>query len=65
MRKCLSLLVIATALLSGVFAFGQASPEEKWKGHTGKLPWIIGYEKGMAEAKFSGRPAFIFFTTTW
>ena len=37
----------------------------KWKGHTGQVPWIIGFEDGMAEAKFSGKPVIVFFTATW
>ena len=30
-----------------------------------KIPFIVGYEKGLAEAKFSGRPMMLFFTATW
>ena len=38
---------------------------EKWGEHWGDLPFIVGYEKGMKEVEFTGRPPMYFFTTTW
>ena len=37
----------------------------KWGEHMGDLPFIVGYEKGMKEVEFTGRPPMYFFTTTW
>ncbi len=39
--------------------------QKDWTDHKGKIPFIVGFEKAMAEAKFSGRPVMAFFTTTW
>jgi hypothetical protein len=38
---------------------------EKWAEHMGDLPFVIGYEKGMKEVEFTGRPPMYFFTATW
>jgi len=38
---------------------------EKWGEHMGDLPFIVGYEKGMKEVEFTGRPPMYFFTATW
>lgn len=37
----------------------------KWNSHMGKVPFVVGYENGKAEAQFSGKPMMLFFTTTW
>jgi hypothetical protein len=42
-----------------------AAEKEKWGEHMGDLPFIVGYEKGMKEVEFTGRPPMYFFTTTW
>ena len=43
-----------------------AEPTGKdWSEHTGDLPFIVGYEKGMQEVGFTGRPPMYFFTATW
>lgn len=42
----------------------QASPEV-WEEHTVGLPFVFGYDDGMAKAQAEGRPAMIFLTTTW
>jgi hypothetical protein len=39
--------------------------EKDWADHKGDLPFIVGYEKGMKEVEFSGKPPMYFFTTTW
>ncbi len=36
-----------------------------WEHHTQGLPFVIGYEAGMAQAKAQGKPAMLFVTTTW
>jgi thiol:disulfide interchange protein len=38
---------------------------EKWAHHRGRVPFIVGYEKGMDAAAKSGKPPMLFFTTTW
>ena len=55
---------LALALLIGGASTLMAA-EKDWTDHKGKLPFVIGYKKGMAEAKFSGRPMMVFFTATW
>lgn len=42
-----------------------AAEKEKWREHMGDLPFIVGYEKGMREVEFTGRPPMYFFTATW
>jgi hypothetical protein len=37
----------------------------KWGEHMGDLPFIVGYEKGMKEVEFTGKPPMLFFTATW
>jgi len=37
----------------------------KWAEHTQHLPFIIGYEQGLAEAKAKHKPLMFFVTTTW
>ena len=63
MKRLLACGMVAAVLLGcGTAAL---AAEKDWSHHKGKLPFIIGYEKGLAEAKFSGRPMMLFFTTTW
>ena len=35
---------------------------EKWAEHMGDVPFIIGFEQGMKEAAFTGKPPMLFFT---
>lgn len=42
-----------------------AKGEKDWKDHTGNIPFIVGSEKGMKEAEFTGKPILYFFTATW
>lgn len=37
----------------------------KWVGYDEHLPFILGAEKGLAEAKSQGKPAFFFYGATW
>jgi hypothetical protein len=39
--------------------------KDKWAEHRGDLPFVVGYEKGMAQVKMTGKPPMYFFTTTW
>ena len=69
MKWTLLLSTVVIALL-GVLAFGQDAETKdgtkgKWDEHTGNLPFVIGYEKGMTEVKLTGKPPMYFFTTTW
>jgi hypothetical protein len=50
---------------AGVALAADAAEKEKWGEHMGDLPFIVGYEKGMKEVEFTGRPPMYFFTTTW
>jgi hypothetical protein len=36
----------------------------KWGEHMGDVPFIVGYEKGMKEVEFTGKPPMWFFTGT-
>ncbi len=55
----------------GVLATSSPTPaadtaeKEKWGEHMGDLPFIVGYEKGMKEVEFTGKPPMYFFTATW
>ena len=55
----------------GVLAMHRQAPaadsaeKEKWGEHMGDLPFIVGYDKGMKEVEFTGRPPMYFFTATW
>ncbi len=56
------------ALLALAFATCSARAEEAekdWSHHTGKISFLVGYSKAVAEAKFSGKPILAFCTTTW
>ena len=57
-RPALLTLALLPALLG-------AEPAKDWSEHTGKLDFVIGYPKGLEEAKFTGKPMMAFFTTTW
>jgi thioredoxin-related protein len=38
---------------------------KNWDSHTRGLPFLFGYEKGLAEARRADRPIMFFVTTTW
>ena len=42
-----------------------AAAEKDWSEHVGKLDFVVGWDKGLAESKFTGKPMMAFFTTTW
>ena len=54
--------LLAWAVLPAVLG---AEADKDWSEHRGKLDFVVGYEKGLAEAKFTGKPMMAFFTTTW
>jgi ABC-type sugar transport system substrate-binding protein len=63
-------LALALAGLGAAAAPGRAvaadeAERAKWGEHWGDLPFVVGYEKGMKEVEFTGRPPMYFFTTTW
>lgn len=41
------------------------SAEKDWSHHMGGLPFVVGYEKGMAKAKADKKAVMVFTTTTW
>jgi hypothetical protein len=59
----LSSILGASLLLTSTQAVAQEP--DKWAEHKGDLPFVITYEKGKAEAKFTGKPMMVFVTTTW
>ena len=62
MRRLMVLGLLAAGLPLG----SSVLAEEKFSAtHKGKVPFIVGYEKGRMEATFSGRPMMLFFTATW
>ncbi|MCE9637803.1 MAG: thioredoxin fold domain-containing protein [Planctomycetes bacterium] len=38
---------------------------DPWATHRGNVPFILGFEKGMAAVKDTGKPPMLFITTTW
>jgi len=38
---------------------------EKWAEHMGDVPFVIGYEKGLKDVEYTGKPPMLFFTATW
>ena len=60
---------IALTLAAATMAHAQEEPKsgkDKFgPGHTGKIDWIFGFEKGSQEANWAGRPMMVFFTATW
>jgi ABC-type sugar transport system substrate-binding protein len=69
MRSTFAALAFAAGA-AAVLAFGSSAgaaddEKAKWAEHTGDLPFVIGYEKGMKEVEFTGRPPMYFFTATW
>ncbi len=63
----MTLLATLAIAASAVFALAEepAGEKDKWDKHRGDLPFIVGYAKGNAEAKFTGKPPMYFFTATW
>ena len=57
-----ALAVLATSAPSPA---ADEAEKAKWGEHMGNLPFIVGYEKGMKEVEFTGKPPMWFFTATW
>jgi hypothetical protein len=54
---------LGLATLVGAAASAPADEERsKWAKHMGDVPFVIGYEDGMKEVEFTGRPPMLFFT---
>jgi thioredoxin-related protein len=64
-KTLLMVVAVVSILSSALLAAGDGKKGPDWDHHTGKVPFVIGYDNGMAEVKFSGKPAMLFFTTTW
>jgi hypothetical protein len=74
MKSWLAPLALAAALLAappapadeseGAPPAGSAAGKD-WKDHTGDIPFIVGSERGLKEAEFTGKPILYFFTATW
>lgn len=50
---------------SAADAVGDQESSREWDSHTQGLPFVFGYEQGMAQARQTGKPAMLFVTTTW
>jgi len=60
----LGIAVVASCVLfSGCGPAGSSG--DKWAEHTQGLPFVIGYEAGMAKAQAEKKPVMLFVTTTW
>lgn len=57
-------LSMASASIGGAEEKG-SDPRAKWADHMGDIPFMLTYQKGLAESKLTGRPMMVFFTATW
>lgn len=64
MRAVFLASVLGLAALGGLVPSARADDAErsKWAEHMGNIPFVIGYEKGMKEVEFTGKPPMLFFT---
>lgn len=67
MRTTLGIAVVlglgAVALLGASGPARAADADRaKWAEHMGDVPFVIGFDKGMKEVEFTGRPPMLFFT---
>ena len=60
MRRTIGLA--AAVLTCGLALAGDAKTKD-WKPQMGDLPFVVGFDKGRAEVKFTGKPAMFFFTS--
>ena len=56
---------MAALFVLAATSVAQSGPGKDWSHHTGKVPFVIGYDAGLAQAKESGKPLMLFLTTTW
>lgn len=56
---------MAALFVLAATSVAQSGPGKDWSHHTGKVPFVIGYDAGLATAKESGKPLMLFLTTTW
>ncbi|MFT7619919.1 MAG: hypothetical protein ACI97A_003576 [Planctomycetota bacterium] len=59
------LLAVSTMSICTAQEQDEKKGGKDWADHKGDIPFIVGYELGMAEVKFTGKPAMLFFTATW
>ena len=50
---------------SSAFIDLESEAGKTWAGHTGSVPFILGYEKGRAYAEKNGKPVMYFVSATW
>lgn len=63
-----SLLPVAiVGVLSIMPCIGGCSSQsgDPWASHTQGLPFVMGYDQGVARSQAEGKPAMYFVTTTW
>src|SRR5262249_29753869 len=69
LMKSIALAVsLATAALTACSGSGNAArsgADAVWSREMGGVPFVVGYDKGLAAAKASGKPPMYFFTATW
>ena len=56
---------LAALLILAATSIAQTGAGKDWSHHTGKVPFVVGYEAGVAQARESGKPRMLFLTTTW
>jgi ABC-type glycerol-3-phosphate transport system substrate-binding protein len=64
-HAALALLAAAAALAACGKASSMAGADSKWADHVGNIPFVLGQEKGIQQAKATGRTPMYFFTATW
>src|SRR5438876_11454351 len=60
-RTLIAGAAVALGLLGGLAAADDRS--DPWSHHRGKVPFVVGYEKGMASVEDTGKPPMFFFPT--
>jgi hypothetical protein len=54
---------LSLAALVGAAASAPADDERsRWAKHMGDVPFIVGFDDGMKEVEYTGRPPMLFFT---
>ena len=65
MRIAAAALVVVLGAFAADSRAASDAEKEKWGEHMGDLPFVVGYDKGMKEVEFTGKPPMYFFTATW
>ena len=64
-RTGVAFAVVAVIALAARSSHAIDQPGKKWDNHVGMIPFVLGYETGMAEVQFSGKPAMILVSKTF